>query len=96
MTVDVDHAGLRAVASALRTAAADLDGACASLPASTGTGDAAPLLASVLTTFSGTVAHLAYEAHLIGERVDECEDAYAATDGTVSSRLSSMFEEPAP
>ncbi len=96
MSVDVDHAGLRAVASVLRSSAEDLDATCASLPASTGTGAAAPLLASVLTTFSGTVAHLAYEAHLISDRVDECEAAYAETDGRVSSHLQSMFDESAP
>jgi len=92
VSIDVDHAGLRAVASRMQDAATDLDASCASIPTSTGTGDAAPLLASILTTFSGTVAHLAFEAHLIGERVLDCEDAYAETDGAVSTRLSSVFE----
>ncbi len=93
MSINVDHAGLRAVASELQDAATDLDASCASIPRlHWHGGDAAPLLASILTTFSGTVAHLALEAHLIGERVQECEDAYVETDGAVSTRLSSVFE----
>lgn len=91
MTIEVGHEGLRAAGSAFATIGTDLDGACASIPASVGTGDAAPLLADVLTAVSGTVAFLVHEADLIRRRLHECEQAYTSTDAASSAHLSSLF-----
>ncbi|QGQ20229.1 MULTISPECIES: hypothetical protein [Cellulomonas] len=93
MSIGADFTALHGIASALRAAGEDLDGACRSIPASTGTGDAAPLLAGILTTVSGTVAYLAYEADLLGERVAECEQTLAATDSGADERLAAIVGE---
>lgn len=91
MTVEVGHDGIRDVASAMRASSVSLDRACASPPSSS-VGDAAPLLTSVIAAYCGTTSHLAYEAHLIGERIDECARAYSETDSSVHVRLYSISE----
>lgn len=92
MTVEVDHGAVAGFVSTMHAAGADLDGVCASIPTSTGTGDAAPLLGDILFTVSGVVAQLAYEADLIAQRAQECADAYRSTDSAVQERLSQLFD----
>ena len=91
MTLEVDHDVLSSMARGLGSTAEDLDGACRSIPVSTGTGDAASLLADILFTVSGTSARLVEETGLLGVRVRECEDAYWSIDHEVDQRLREMW-----
>lgn len=87
MTIEVDHAALRKITSALSTAGGDFDETGKSVPKSADAGVASGILADILFTFSDCGSRLVDDAVGLATTADACNVSYESADSAAAERL---------